>query len=1562
MRRLRLVGLVGLLVAAVFATRARGTAGAPAVLVDEAGGLYNGVSVTLAADRPPTPGAAVTLTLTARPLRDAPDLVVEWELPDGGTLLDGPLTGSLGPVTAGQSATATRRVLFASEGVYEVRARARYFPNDATSLAATGVLFFTVRPDEPVASDLDPRVVAYQAPPARTTIDKSRAAEAGIQSADGDPCFNVSGTIARANKLPYAVPINDVPPRPVPRYRGVYLDQTGSAVPVRNVVVELREEDSVSDDSYGHTVTGDLGRFTFNFCDGDGVLDDELELYYRVCAEVRAGSSLIAQVREWDSRNLYCWDSPVLESGGGDVDFDLQSYDINSTQAKVFNIAEAVYWAWRFWNANATQSPAFDRSVTVWWQDGRGEDGSYYSDDSTSMVIADDPSNRDEWDDSVIIHEWGHFADNQFSCYQNPGGSHSLPGMNNGFAGQRLAWGEGYPDYYQSAARSIMPGTDSVRFYVDPDGPTVDLENMSGVTASERDEGAIAAMLWDFFDSANDGQDTVSHGHAAIQRAYAAPDFKATLNCDVNYFLGMWRKLGLPADAATAAAVTQNVQLNLLTTTAPPTPTQAAEGDLAPRSSLAAPPLAGRWWDQVTMVVDTSASMAQPPGTPKINSVKAIIREQVNDLAANPRGTEFNLYTFDADTPLSAVFQRRFFAPQILPAVNALAATGEDAGCTVNGLNALSLAAADKFDGQVWLYTDGDEFGFTTPEPLRQALNERRLRGSIVLLGGCSTPPAKQSNVTGPERTYLDLAANGSQPTGMVPYLLTALGSGGQFIYVAPDQLANAVDIVRAQLSHSAGAGRWSDYVSNVYTYRWDRLEPWEYSWMPRDLGQDAGQFQREDTPLRLTPPAPIPFYGTAQTTLDLYLDGFIRMNPCVTFPDCPDFTQKFVNPLYANLDWKFVGTGPRLSPEAPAAADEDGYQVHAYTTNYAFQWYIVSTEGIADYNPDPQIGDYDYRGFQVWFNYVTGEIRFLYDKLRNEAGGAFIGLENDTVLFKAGNVIVSQNDLGGATSGMGYKFTPAPPQPTRVYDVNVDPLIQSVVFLQTGYSGDFAPMTVTRPNGAPVDCNDAANVRCLTMNNKPGDRMVQFVQVNTNGESGVYTATVAVGPSGSGTFSFNALAASDLQASSPGRHTLSLADQTFIVDLGRPVAGNALDGWLQTPAGKSFGATFTLYDDGAHGDGAAGDGRFGSQTFSPPRSGAAYLWVKGVIDGAEFQRSDPVPYNFQPLQVWANKPYREDYYPGGTTVTFHALNQDTVEHCYYAEFTVPDGWSADSLFTGDSICLAPGESVSPYAWVSRSLTPDSRGEIADVGFTMTEVYEGSISGTASTRLALSRRPAAMEFDNRQTAPLRPNGTDTLELTLRLVDDLGQAAVFNGPFDAQELSATLGTLDAPTGMFEDGRLKLIFTAGNTPGIATIRARMANMTATTTVLIAPAAADSLEILAAPADLANATTSNLTVTLRDSSGQPMAGRTIRLSVSNDDGTKGTFGGDEVFEGATNSAGQMKARFTKTPGAAGTVVVRAELLDDAGAVVRETSLVLRLSAPPGGAFLPAIFGVPQ
>ena len=949
------------------------------------------------------------------------------------------------------------------------------------------------------------------------------------------------------------------------------------------------------------------------------------------------------------------------------------------------------------------------------------------------------------------------------------------------------------------------------------------------------------------------------------------------------------------------------------------------------------------------MVVDNSASMAGPPVAPKINTVKTIIGEQVSDLAPAPQGTEFNIYTFNAGNyVINPLLQGKFFAPQIMPAVNGIAANGADAGCPVPGLGALSQAIRTKYDGDAWLYTDGDSADSISPEQMRLSLNEGRIRASIVLLGGCGSPARKQPDVTGAERTYLGLAADGSQSSGIVPYMMTSLLSGGQFIYVAPDQLANAVDMVRAQLSHTAGAGRWSDYVSNVFTYRWDRLEPWEYEWSPaEDNAYDEGQLY-SDIPIRVDLPAVFPFFGNEITEIDVFDDGFMLMNPCAI---CPDILKQYVNILDTELDWLYIDEPPGIRPELEDSQEEFGPQVHAYRF-YNGLWSIISTLGIANYGA----GDTEYRGYQVWLNHQTGEIRFQYDNVRNEAAGAEISLIDS--LVSPGNLVVSKNDFSGATDDMGYKFTPAPPQPTKTYDVDVDPLIESVVFLQTGYSGDFAPMVVKNPNGSNVNCNDTVNVKCVTVHNKPGDRMVQFVQVDTNGQSGVFTAIVGVGPSGSGTFSFNALAASELQVSSPGGHTLPrFGAQSFVVDLGRPSSNGTLQGWLQRPNGATFGNPFTLFDDGQHDDGEAGDGRFGSNPISPPGAGAAYLWVEGVVEGVAFKRSDPAPFNFQPLDVWAVPGYDEAYFdPDSAFVTFFAKNQDSKDHCYAVNFTVPVGWWYSSIYE-PSFCIAANQTVNVDVVVGRSTPTGRSGMEGEVTMTLIEVDDGSITGSASSKVALFRPPASIEFDNRQIGPIRPNGTDTVELTLNLHDSLGQLAGVSGPFNG-EITVTGGSYSLPTGTYDNGRLTILFTAGNNPGTATISALAeGGLMAETTIEMAEPTGIEIELAATPIDLLAASQSALTVTVRDLYGEPAAGETVRLTVSDDDGDQGTIAGGDVFEGATNKNGKLNATFVKTPNGEGNVIIRAELLGSNGEVLAEANVTLYLSGIPQQLYLPIL-----
>ena len=276
-----------------------------------------------------------------------------------------------------------------------------------------------------------------------------------------------------------------------------------------------------------------------------------------------------------------------------------------------------------------------------------------------------------------------------------------------------------------------------------------------------------------------------------------------------------------------------------------------------------------------------------------------------------------------------------------------------------------------------------------------------------------------------------------------------------------------------------------------------------------------------------------------------------------------------------------------------------------------------------------------------------------------------------------------------------------------------------------------------------------------------------------------------------------------------------------------------------------------------------------------------------------------------------------------------------------------------------NGICIPANTTAPIVANVGLVDGNNSPGETGRVGLTLIEQEEGAITASSTAEVAFFRRPAAIAFDNRQVGPIRPNGADTVELALVLLDDMGNVVTKSGPFMG-EITVTGGTYTLPTGMYEDGRLRIIFTAGNTPGTATISAiAEGGLTAETTIEMAEPTGSVIALTAAPIDLSSANQSALTVTVRDLYGDPAAGETVRLSVSDDKGDQGTIAGGEVFEGATNKDGQLKATFKKTAGGQGPVVVRAELLGPGGAVLRETSVTLYLSGVQSEhrAFLPMV-----
>jgi hypothetical protein len=1513
-------------------------------LTDRAGDARHRILVVLQSDSAPAPGGVANLTFQATPLLDAPDLRIEWLLPQGGELLGGPAEESLGPVAASQTVQLERQVRFPQAGIYSVMALAGYQPAADTQFSAVGVLFFTVDANgRSLVSDKDPTAVS----PHRTLMETQVVHHEtfGTTSTNGDPCFTINGNVSRIERPPL---------------RNGY--GANLTVPVRYAKVEMREEDTLFDDSYGESLTDANGNYSFSFCDDDGIFDDELELYVRLRAELMMPDGReVVEVEDssWIDE-VYEYDSAVIDSEGGTLTINF-SLDLN--QSGVFNVADAVYEAWKVWNdaGGAVGDDAiFDYQAEVHWEPGYGDSGSYYNSFWNEITIADDPSDPDQWDDSVIMHEWGHMADDKYGCDDNSGGPHYVDTL---VDDPELAWGEGYPDYYQSAVRSLT-GHPDPSFYLDMNGAgtpgiSVDLETYDATRSanllSERNELAIAAMLWDLFDSNNEPRlvggtpmpptDRVSLGHGVIQEVYTDPFFESNGDlfddtCTSFVYLWSWLKLNKPTDPATAETVQKNIgRANPFfggnpRLTAGDNPSDDASQEIALSAARSANstsyrPEDFRWWRQLTMVVDRSPSMGD---NGKLDAVKTLMNEQVNDIVApDPKGVEVSLYTFDnTSAGLNTVLEGFFFPDGITPGINSLAPlSGLDPGCQVNALQALAQAVENKRGGQAWVYTDGDTYAIPSLPAMRQLLSARQVRASFALLGGCGSPARTSADVSGEEQTYLQLAADGSQPSGIVPYLLTALGSGGQFLFVNPDQLGNAADILRAQLSNSAGAGRWSDYVSDSFTYRWDRLLPWEYQWFPAEsLGQDAGQLYSNQL-LRVDLPLPFPFYGGTTSTVGVSEDGIIRMNPCFASPlICAGLLyREYLDILDTDMTWTYVYPPPRAAPADAAQPAQDGPQVNVYTAGLGIdEWYIISTQGTADYGS----GGVAPRAYQVWLNFQTGEIRFLYHLVRNEAATAEIGLQRSFELPTPHDekLLVSDHDVNGASNDMGYKFIPAPPQPTKTYAVEVDPLIESVGFLMTGYSGDFEPLSVTYPDGSPVDCNDVANVLCLTLDSQPNDRMVQYVQVNVNDRTGTWHATVDAGPSGQATFTFTALATSELRAESPSERLIASVGSTpLLVNLGRAVDGGTLTGWLQQPNGARFGDEFTFYDDGTHGDSLPGDGIFAQPDFTPPGAGAGYLWVRGSIDGAEFVRSDPMPFNFQPFRLTVQESeVANDNQPHALHVTLE--NLDTVAHCYNPDVQVPDTWTYAWDFPLGCLEVDALGSRTQILTIYPTWYHAASGEKAQVVVSFTESELGAISDSAAVTFSRHRAPFFIEFDNRsQHTYLRPNGSDSVPLTIIVTDEQGVNVADGTPLS---VSTSLGSVTPTSGTTRAGRLTVTFTAGTSAGDALVTAQTGSLSATTTVHIAAALPAQIELVATPSDLSDdANTASVIATVRDPWGEPLAGQMVRIGV-NGDGESGTLdGGVEVITGTTDAQGQMRVTFTKASSAAGVAILRAELL---------------------------------
>ncbi|MCW9055411.1 MAG: hypothetical protein OQK47_02210 [Gammaproteobacteria bacterium] len=331
--------------------------------------------------------------------------------------------------------------------------------------------------------------------------------------------FNVTVTNCVAGSASNVIISGGVTFDRVPVQLGVGLDygSIDNTAPVRGAIVEAicnSVIDSVTTDAAGHyslTVPGDTSG-----------------MFLRVKAQM-----LQTGTPSWDfqvvdntsGQALYSMDGGIFDSGtvSSTRNLHAQSGWTGSNYGSVrvaapFAILDSVYKIkqkilavdantnfpalklnWSINNNLIAGNPAF------------GQIGSSYYNGTDIYILGDEDSDTDEYDEHIIVHEWGHYFEDKFSRSDSIGGFHAL----NDYLDMRVAFGEGFGNAFSAMMLDDPVYKDSQ----DALQAAVFDFNIESDNCSPKgwySECSVQEILYDIYDSANDAADTLSLGFTPI--------------------------------------------------------------------------------------------------------------------------------------------------------------------------------------------------------------------------------------------------------------------------------------------------------------------------------------------------------------------------------------------------------------------------------------------------------------------------------------------------------------------------------------------------------------------------------------------------------------------------------------------------------------------------------------------------------------------------------------------------------------------------------------------------------------------------------------------------------------------------------------------------------------------------------------------------------------------------------------------------------------------------------------------------------------------------------------
>ena len=265
--------------------------------------------------------------------------------------------------------------------------------------------------------------------------------------------------------------------------------------------------DSSSTDGYGFYSVGPV----WNIDDESGTQD----VYVRAYGEAAVSwpdrpTSAVKVVHLADS--VWAFDTSVSQDVYGG-DFYIGTSTCPERHNGAYNLYQVILEGYN-WVRGLSNQPV-PPQLSVKWYPGYQDSGTGYVAGRRRVYVRGDSSateyTPDQWDDEVVLHEYGHFIADVSNFLWPYGAFHHWEGKYD----PGISWNEGWAHYFACAVRN-QQSYRNVRF----DGHWVDYNLETGVKSfsdgtpsrfanalGESCEASVGGAVWDIFDDADDDQD-----------------------------------------------------------------------------------------------------------------------------------------------------------------------------------------------------------------------------------------------------------------------------------------------------------------------------------------------------------------------------------------------------------------------------------------------------------------------------------------------------------------------------------------------------------------------------------------------------------------------------------------------------------------------------------------------------------------------------------------------------------------------------------------------------------------------------------------------------------------------------------------------------------------------------------------------------------------------------------------------------------------------------------------------------------------------------------------------